>query len=226
MNRDEFLARVRDAAAAGRSYRIHAKPLPHSAGRADEATDVLDRFVREAGNNGGRVVRCENWQQARDAIRQLFHQYEPRSALCWRHPTLDRLQLASLLNDGGIERIDAETLAGLSRESQRTKMLSADVGITSCSWAVAETGSLLHAHGLANERTASLAPPVYFAVVERSQIVHDLFDAVHELGAKGPAEMPSNATFISGPSKTGDIETKLVTGVHGPGKWHVIVVDA
>lgn len=226
MNRDEFLAKVRDAAAAGRSYRIHAKSLPLTAGRADEEIDVLVRFVREAGNNGGRVVRCESWSAAREALKSLFHQYEPRSALCWRHPTLDRLKLASLLGESGIERIDAETLAGLSRESQRAKMLSADVGITSCSWAVAETGSLLHAHGLTNERMASLAPPVYFAVVERAQIVSDLFDAVEELGAKGPASLPSNATFISGPSKTGDIETKLVTGVHGPGKWHLIVVDA
>lgn len=225
MNRDEFLAKVRDAAAAGRSYRIHAKSLPLSAGRADSDEDMLTRFVREATAIGGRVQRCESWNTAREALRSLFHQYEPRSALCWRHPTLDRLRLSEVLDESGIERIDAETLAGLSRESQRAKMLSADVGITSCSWAVAETGSLLHAHGLTNERMASLAPPVYFAVVERTQIVSDLFDAVEELGAKGPANLPSNATFVSGPSKTGDIETKLVTGVHGPGKWHIVVVD-
>lgn len=226
MNRNEFLAKVREAATSGLRYRIHARELPHSAGRSDDEADVFARFVREATAAGGRVQTCGDWDQARDGLRKLFRQYEPRTALCWRHPTLDKLQLAGVLQTEGVERIDAETLAGLSREAQRSKILSADVGITSTTWAVAETGSLLLAHGLTNERVASLAPPVYFAVVERAQIVQDLFDAVERLGAQGPAGLPSNATFVTGPSKTGDIETKLVTGVHGPGKWHLIVVDA
>ena len=68
-------------------------------------------------------------------------------------------------------------------------------------------------------------------VVERRQIVPDLMDAIAFLGggpgtkrSREPAEFPSNAVLITGPSKTGDIELQLTTGVHGPGKWHVIVI--
>ena len=70
-------------------------------------------------------------------------------------------------------------------------------------------------------RTASLLPPVHIAIADRSQILPDLFDLYERLD---PLQMPSCVTHITGPSKTGDIELKLVTGVHGPGEVHVIVV--
>src|SRR6185436_2423067 len=103
----------------------------------------------------------------------------------------------------GVELVDYESLVGLSPDAQRDKMLSTDVGITSTTWAVAETGSLLCAHGPMNERLTSLVPPVHLAIVEREQIVADLFDAITRLGEKSLDAFPSNATFITGPSKTG-----------------------
>ena len=74
------------------------------------------------------------------------------------------------------------------------------------------------------ERVASLVPPLHIALVERRQIVPDLIDAFGLLHRRGLASLPSNVTFITGPSKTGDIELQLTTGVHGPGKWQVIVI--
>jgi len=73
-----------------------------------------------------------------------------------------------------------------------------------------------------HERVASLLPPMHVAVIERKQIVPDLIDALGMLNSDG---LPSNVTLITGPSKTGDIELQLTTGVHGPGKWRVIIVQ-
>jgi L-lactate dehydrogenase complex protein LldG len=225
MNRDEFLKNVRLAAESGRRYRAHVRTgLRHDDCRADAAGDLVEEYVREAANAGGRVQRCPDWNAAREELRGQFARYEPRSALCWRHPSLERLQLAALLDDAGIERIDAATLAALDDDARRQKILSADVGITGVTWAVAETGSLLLAHGRDSERLASLAPPVYFAIVERDRIVADLCDVFARASETYGSDLPSNMTFVTGPSKTGDIETKMVTGVHGPGKWHLIVV--
>ena len=59
------------------------------------------------------------------------------------------------------------------------------------------------------------------AVIEARQIVADLFALFSRYEHE---ELPSNLTLITGPSKTGDIELELTTGVHGPGQWHVIIV--
>jgi L-lactate dehydrogenase complex protein LldG len=70
-------------------------------------------------------------------------------------------------------------------------------------------------------RSLSLLPPIHVAVAERRQLLPDLFD-LFEIN-KG--ELPACLSIITGPSKTGDIELRLVTGVHGPGEIHVILID-
>jgi len=101
-------------------------------------------------------------------------------------------------------------------------MLSADIGITSANYAIAETGSLAVGAKPGQERLASLLPPVHVAVITRTQIVPDLIDAFRSLEGQ---VLPSNLALITGPSKTGDIELQLTTGVHGPGNWHIVVID-
>jgi L-lactate dehydrogenase complex protein LldG len=71
---------------------------------------------------------------------------------------------------------------------------------------------------------ASLVPPVHVAIVEEVQILPDLFDLFQGLRLAGVPTLPTNLTLITGPSKTGDIELQLTTGVHGPKHWHVIVI--
>jgi L-lactate dehydrogenase complex protein LldG len=103
-------------------------------------------------------------------------------------------------------------------------MFAAEIGITSCTHAVAETGTLAMCSGPGSERLASLLPPVHIAVVHREQILPDLFDLFARLEADGLQNLSSNVSLITGPSKTGDLELRLTTGVHGPGKWHVILI--
>jgi L-lactate dehydrogenase complex protein LldG len=71
----------------------------------------------------------------------------------------------------------------------------------------------------------SLLPPVHIAIAERKQLVPDLFDLFPSSNMEQSPTLPSCITFITGPSKTGDIELRLVTGVHGPGEIHVILID-
>jgi L-lactate dehydrogenase complex protein LldG len=227
MNREAFLSRVREAAAAGRRFPVHVHTGFVSAdGRAEVGPNLIERYVKEISAVGGRPVVVDGIESAREEITKLLRQHEPRIALCWKHETLDRIGVRALLGGQRIEVVDADSLALLSGDARRAKILSADIGITSVTAAVAETGSLLMVHGPGNERTASLTPPVHIAVVPRSRIVADLFDIFEGPAGLAAAALPSNATFISGPSKTGDIEMKLITGVHGPGKFHVVVIDA
>ena len=90
---------------------------------------------------------------------------------------------------------------------------------------MAETGTLALSSSKERERVASLLPPVHVAIVDRSQILPDLFDLFEAIEREYAGDLPSNLVLITGPSKTGDLELKLTTGVHGPGHWHVIVLD-
>jgi L-lactate dehydrogenase complex protein LldG len=226
MTRENFLGRVRQAAAAGRAYRVHLREdLPERVGLGGVGPDLVARMVEELRAVGGCPWVVPDHQAARQKLKQLFEQFAPRTALCWKHPVLDRLQLADFLVAEGIARLTHDTLAPLPEAEQRAQMLAADIGISSASWAIAEMGSLAMASQPGQERLASLLPPVHVAIIEAQQILPDLFDLFDLFQASGPENIATNVVLITGPSKTGDLELKLTTGVHGPGEWHVIVVE-
>jgi L-lactate utilization protein LutC len=102
---------------------------------------------------------------------------------------------------------------------------AADLGITSVDFAIAETGSLALFSQASQGRVVSLLPPRALAIVEPGQILPDLFDLFTQLESR-KAELPSNMVLVTGPSKTGDIELKLTTGVHGPGEVYLLVVES
>jgi L-lactate dehydrogenase complex protein LldG len=224
MKRDAFLARVREAAHQGCAYRVHVDPRAREYGYQGAGNDPIARFVAEINTVGGQAQLVDNDEQALAALRDLLAHYKPRSALCWRHPLLDRLRLGEVLSASNIAMLNYDSVLPLSQDEQRRQMFAADIGITSADVAVAETGSIAVCSGPDTPRLASLLPPVHIAIVERSQIVNDLFDVFAKLDAAGATNIASNVTFITGPSKTGDLELRLTTGVHGPGHWHVIVI--
>lgn len=226
MSRETFLARVRDAAAAGRAHRVHGRSdWPERLGYCGAGADPIARLISEINAVGGQAHRAVDVAEARRLLADLLAQYAPRTALCWQHELLDRMQLKDLLGSMNVGQLDYDSLAEQEQPAQRRQIFQAEIGISSVTRAIAETGTLALASRPGQERLASLLPPVHIAIVEAAQIVPDLFDFFDALAAEGLENLPSNCVFITGPSKTGDIELTLTTGVHGPGKWHVIVVE-
>jgi L-lactate dehydrogenase complex protein LldG len=97
----------------------------------------------------------------------------------------------------------------------------ADVGITGVNMAVAETPTLSLISGGNRRRLASLAAPCHISIVRAEQIVPDLLD----WSMRDKDNLPASEILVSGPSKTADIELKVVHGVHGPREEHVIILD-
>jgi L-lactate dehydrogenase complex protein LldG len=98
------------------------------------------------------------------------------------------------------------------------------VGITGCFCAIAETGTLMLCGGADTPATVSLLPETHIALVPASRIVAGMEEgfalARAELG-----ELPRAVNFISGPSRTGDIEQTIVLGAHGPYRVHLILLE-
>ena len=110
------------------------------------------------------------------------------------------------------------------REQLRNACATADIGITSADYALADTGTLVMLSSPAEARMVSLLPPEHIAVVPRDRILTGLDELFSIL--PNPAEQSSSMVLITGPSRTADIEQILVRGVHGPGRISVIVAPA
>ena len=124
----------------------------------------------------------------------------------------------------------ALTAAGVSIREWRgdremTAHFEVDAGITDVQAALAETGTIICCTGPDHARGHTLAVPVHIAIVRRTDILADMLDYMAKLEGTAPADLPSAQTFITGPSKTADIEGVLITGVHGPGKVVILVVE-
>ena len=97
------------------------------------------------------------------------------------------------------------------------------VGISGCFCAVAETGTLLLCSGAGTPATVSLLPETHIALVPVARLVATMEDAFAMVRAE-LGDMPRALNFISGPSRTGDIEQTIVLGAHGPCRVHLILI--
>jgi len=95
---------------------------------------------------------------------------------------------------------------------------SCSVGITQCDALIAQTGSVLVTTRSAGGRALSVLPPHHVVLARRHQLLGDLPEAFELLKATYAPSFPSFISFITGPSRTGDIERILVLGAHGPKK--------
>ena len=96
-------------------------------------------------------------------------------------------------------------------------------GLTGCFCAIAETGTVLLLGGAATPKATALLPETHIAVVRKSRMVDTMEDALALLREE-VGEPPRATWFVSGPSRTADIEQTMVIGAHGPYRAHVILV--
>jgi L-lactate dehydrogenase complex protein LldG len=113
--------------------------------------------------------------------------------------------------------------AGIEAEARKAEGRDL-VGITASFCAVAETGTLLLLSGAATPASTSLLPETHVAIVPTVRIVKGMEDAWALLRAEH-GELPRAMNFVSGPSRTADIEQTLVLGAHGPYRVHIVLVN-
>ena len=143
------------------------------------------------------IAKAEDWK------RVATHSGELANGAC------AALGLPILKTDGGYDVCEME---------------KCDAGISGCDALVAQTGSVLVTSQSAGGRALSVLPPHHVVLARREQLVPDLTAAFALLKAKYAPAYPSLISFITGPSRTGDIERILVLGAHGPKKLTVLCV--
>jgi L-lactate dehydrogenase complex protein LldG len=225
--RDEILGRIREA------LRVPA-PHPHRGANRDGATHLrqTEQTPREwlptvPSDAGDRVnlfrEKCaqlrtdfytvNGTEQAMTALSVLREKHGWTVVGAHRHPLIDPLVQAL-----GLETLYVEERSG-SKSLERCS-----VGITACDALIAQTGSILLTARSAGGRALSVLPPHHVVLATADQLLPDLPAAFELLFVKYGDNYPSFATFITGPSRTGDIERILVLGAHGPRDLTIILV--
>ena len=168
--------------------------------------DLVARFIEEAQKLSTTVESVDALSDVPAAVLRYLTQHGlPLQAIAWQ--TLQDLNW---------------TEAGLTIEFRKPE--DGDVvGITGCFCATAETGTLVLLSGPETYASAGLLPETHIAIVPASRIVAGHEDAFNLIRSER-GELPRAVNFVSGPSRTGDIEQTIVLGAHGPYRVHVIVV--
>ena len=118
----------------------------------------------------------------------------------------------------------AWSAAGVALEPRAAQDSDA-VGVTGVFAAIAETGTLVLASGPDTPATVSLLPETHVAIVPAARIVAHMEDAWGRARAEF-GELPRVVNFVSGPSRTADIDQQIVLGAHGPYRVHIVLVRA
>lgn len=215
--RDAFLDRVRHAVAEG-NRAGGVPPLPERAGVSYQGggTDPASRFRDELVAAGGRCHFVGGAEEAVAAVVRLVQEHAARRVLLGDGPVLAGLPLTAALTAEGVEVVPVEALPV---GGDRAAFFAAEVGVSGADWLIAETGSVVLATRRDQPRSLSLLPPTHIVVAHTRQLLPDLFDLFDQ-----PGPPPACLSLITGPSKTGDIELRLVTGVHGPGVVEVVLM--
>lgn len=223
-SREAFLERVRRAVHVGNRAGQAAMLEPRGAiGYQGAGPDLAGRFCEELSAAGGHAYRVPDAAAAVARVIELVRSKSIRKIVLGRGKFLAGLKLAERLRAAAVEVI---ALEALSPATSRDPFFAAELGISGADYLIAETGTVVLQACPEEPRSLSLLPPVHIVVAERARLVADLFDLFEAMPPGESASLPSCLSLITGPSKTGDIELRLVTGVHGPGEVHVILVDA
>ena len=208
--RDTILGAVRQHLGRAASAPVPAPPPVPLLGSLDlDAPARLRQFGERLQAVGGHLhLGLDDGGLA--AVQQLLAFYQPKSIARSDAPAVAALHAHSNLR----------SLGWLSPDTDRDELFAADLGITAAQWAIAETGTLVLDMAQERHRLASLLPPVHIALLPHSRILCNLGEALKTIGRP----LPPTITFVTGPSRTADIELQLVVGVHGPRELHVVVV--
>lgn len=211
-----FLRRLPTGAASGAA----ATPLPDLADRDRQVQphdDLPARFT-QAAQAAGMHVRPAGPATWCDVVRDVLRACGAKTVFLG--PLAD-----SALDPERAAALSAALAAGgfsVCRTPDDQTLFTVDAAVTGASAAIAETGTIVWPSGADAARGATLIPPIHVAVVGVEQILPDLCDYFARCAADAPP--PANLTLISGPSKTADIEGILITGVHGPGQVHIVLI--
>ncbi len=196
---------------------------------------LLEKLIQQAAPLNLPVIPVSGAAAAAAAVSRLVREKNPewgdtKSVVAWQHPLIEELNLPDELAEHHIPvhmpEATPQTAVSISGQ-MRTQVVESFIGITAADYCLAETATLVIRSGPDQARAISLVPSIHVAVIALDQIIADLTELYALLKQEpnsGPNHLTNCMTFITGPSKTADIELNMVHGAHGPRELHLFVL--
>lgn len=179
-----------------------------------ELESVYERFKEKLVAMAGECYRVEKAGDIGLLLMKLFQAKGVKDIALLESPLTKAANLHKILQDSGLT---------VYTENFRNITPMVNVGVSELNWAIAELGTLVQIGTDVNQRLVSMLPPIHVALIQTSKLIPTLMETlstIHKL-----PEIPGFIGFVTGPSRTADIERVLTIGVHGPAQLIVIFVD-
>ncbi|MCI0800368.1 MAG: lactate utilization protein [Chloroflexi bacterium] len=193
----------------------------------EDRPTLLDKLADMAGKGGWKVYRAAGVEEAVGYIESVVLESGAANIVRSAQEVFDQVPVDAALANLGLKVTTVLYDEANSREALREEIRQSGIGITGADYALAETGSLIILPRRGLSRLVSLVPPVHIALVRPEELLDSLDDLFllrrleyHQRGG----EMGSYLNFITGPSRTADIEMTIVEGVHGPKEVHMVIL--
>lgn len=190
------------------------------------ATEVVQKFLSSLHDLHVEAHIAKDEAEVAEALRGIVTKAGSRSVVMAGIPARYAGAVKSGLAGAKVEVV--EDLEGVSQQEAIGVLAAADTGVTWAVNGVALEGAMLEVVYDDSAKLASSLPIVHVALLESSSILRDLAEAMPLVGRlvrEAPPGRKPIISFISGPSKTGDIEMRLLYGVHGPHTVHAVILD-
>ncbi|MCA9909417.1 MAG: lactate utilization protein [Anaerolineae bacterium] len=185
---------------------------------------LIARFQSEMERLKGSTFIAQGDDDASAIVIDLLHKHNVTHILAWDFAHIPVTDLETKLRQAGITITFPNTHEARSPDTMKLYG-SAGAGITSADAAIAVTGTLVLSASAGKGRIPTVLPPVWISIITSEQLFARLEDWLAHERAHGMTTMQerSNLVFVTGPSRTGDIEMQLILGVHGPGTQYVVI---
>ncbi len=217
MTREAFMRKVRESVGSRDAMPKPPEVDPQIVRLADENDDVVAMFAERAEAVGMKIHRVKRSELPGKIQSILTDAGAKRAGM-----GIGSSDLCALVEEG-VANAGAELLDW--KQADLREQFDLDAGITDVHAALAETGTLVCSTDTAHSRGLSLIPTIHLAVVQPADILPDMIDYWQRYDGIPNTELPASQSFITGPSKTADIEGELIVGVHGPGEVHILLLE-
>lgn len=180
----------------------------------------IERFLENFRAAGGHGIHLKDMGEVRALIAAKAREMSARHILRQGQPELTQLKIEEALPG-----VQVDVWNSNDRDNWKAKAAGADFGIIMADYAAAYTGSITVLSGKSKGRSVSLLPTVLFVVIPVERLKTRLGEILLDFDHMGRECLPAGIHFISGPSRSADIENDLTIGVHGPGIVYAIIVD-